>query len=64
MGQFKDVPWGVLAHSTHVRGIGTYEDGIERCRVLLTLATGIPKEICEEINLGYRDPSLHWPARP
>ena len=25
--KFKDYPWGVLAHSTHVRGIGTYENG-------------------------------------
>ena len=55
--KYKDVPWGVLAHSTHVRGIGTYEDGIERCRVQVTLATGISKEICTEINLGYRDPA-------
>jgi nickel-dependent lactate racemase len=55
--KYKDVPWGTLAHSTHVRGIGTYEDGIEHCRVQVTLATGIPKEICQEINLGYRDPA-------
>jgi nickel-dependent lactate racemase len=55
--KFKDVPWGTLAHSTHVRGIGTYEDGVEKCRVRVTLATGIPREICEEINLGYRDPA-------
>jgi lactate racemase len=47
----------VLAHSTHVRGIGTYEEGIERRRIQVTLATGIPKEICSEINLGYRDPA-------
>jgi lactate racemase len=47
----------VLAHSTHVRGIGTYDNGIERCRVQVTLATGIPKEICTEVNLGYRDPA-------
>ena len=46
----------MLAHSTHVRGIGTYEDGMEHCRVQVTLATGIPEEICAEINLGYRDP--------
>ena len=57
MGQVKDNPWGVLAHSTHVRGIGTYDDGVERCRVQVTLATGIPREICAEINLGYRDPA-------
>ncbi len=54
--RFKDVPWGTLAHSTHVRGIGTFEDGVERCRVQVTLATGIPESICREINLGYRDP--------
>ena len=47
----------MLAHSTHVRGIGTYAGGIEHCRVQVTLATGIPKEICAEINLGYRDPA-------
>lgn len=55
--RFKDIAWGTLAHSTHVRGIGTYENGEEKCRVKVTLATGIPKEICEEINLGYRDPA-------
>ncbi len=54
--QFKDHPWGVLAHSTHVRGIGTYEDGIERPRIKVTLATGIPQDVCRKINLGYRDP--------
>jgi len=60
--KFKDVPWGELAHSTHVRGIGTYEDGIEHCRVQVTLATGIPEEMCVEINLGYRDPATIEPS--
>jgi len=46
----------VLAHSTHVRGIGTYENGVEKCRAKVTLATRIPRETCERINLGYRDP--------
>ncbi len=41
--RFKDVPWGVLAHSTHVRGTGTYTDGVERPRVQVTLATGLPR---------------------
>jgi len=54
--KFKDYPWGVLAHSTHVRGIGTYENGVEKCRAKVTLATRIPRETCECINLGYRDP--------
>ena len=55
--RFKDYPWGVIAHSTHVRGIGKYENGEEKCRVKVTLATGIPREICDRINMGYRDPS-------
>ena len=55
--KYKDFPWGVLAHSTHVRGIGSYEQGVERCRVQVTLATRIPEEVCREINLGYRDPA-------
>ncbi len=55
--RFKDYPWGTLAHSTHVRGIGTFEDGVEHCRAQVTLATGIPRETCERINLGYRDPA-------
>lgn len=57
MDKFKDIPGGILAHSTHVRGIGTYINGIEKPRVKVTLATSIPKEVCEEINLGYRDPA-------
>lgn len=54
---FKDVPWGVLAHSTHVRGIGTYENGVEHGRIKVTLATGISPQTCARINLGYRDPA-------
>jgi len=55
--RFKHIPWGVLAHSTHVRGIGTYQNGQERCRIKVTLATGIPESLCRKINLGYRDPA-------
>jgi len=55
--RFKDEPWGILAHSTHVRGIGAYEDGIEKPRVRLTLASQISPERCHAINLGYRDPA-------
>lgn len=54
--KFKHYPWGTLAHSTHVRGIGKMENGVEKCRARVTLATGIPPEICAKINLGYRDP--------
>lgn len=54
--RFKAYPWGVLAHSTHLKGAGTYENGIERPRVDVTLATRIPPERCRRINLGYADP--------
>jgi len=60
--RFKHHPWGVLAHSTHVRGGGTYENGVERCRALVTLATSVPREVCERINLGYRDPKTLNPS--
>jgi nickel-dependent lactate racemase len=57
MDRFGDIPRGVLAHSTHVRGTGTYEKGVEKPHVNVVLATSIPRETCERINLGYMDPS-------
>jgi len=60
--KFARYPWGVLAHSTHVRGIGRYADGVESCRVRVTLATDIPAERCRRVNLGYRDPATIDPA--
>jgi nickel-dependent lactate racemase len=57
MERFAGVPRGVMAHSTHVKGIGTYEGGVERPRIQVTLATGISEAECRAINLGYRDPS-------
>lgn len=59
--RFKHYPWGVLAHSTHVYGAGTYEDGIEKPRARVTLATRIPPGLCQQINLGYRDPASICP---
>jgi nickel-dependent lactate racemase len=55
--KFSAFPWGIVAHSTHVRGAGTFANGVERARIDLTLATGIPKERCERIGLGYLDPA-------
>lgn len=54
--RFKDYPWGVLAHSSHVRGTGEFHDGVETPRVTVTLASQIPPEVCRQINLEYRDP--------
>ncbi|MBL9214748.1 MAG: DUF2088 domain-containing protein [Opitutaceae bacterium] len=55
--RFRHEPWGTLAHATHVRGIGTYDaaTGVERARIRVTLATGIPEATCRRVNLGYRD---------
>ncbi len=66
--RFKHYPGGVLAHSTHVKGLGTYDPatGVEIPRIQVTLATGIPEERCRRINLGYLDlNSIHieeWKA--
>jgi hypothetical protein len=46
-----------VAHSTHVKGNGTFEGGVERPRVNVTLATGISADECSVLNLGYRDPA-------
>ncbi len=67
--RFKDHHWGDLAHSTHLRGAGTY-DPIhgERSRVTVTLATGIPEHVVRSINLDYLDPAtvdpIEWAADP
>lgn len=55
--RFQDVPGGILAHSTHVKGAGAYDaaNGIESPRIQVTLATGIPEERCRRVNLGYCD---------
>lgn len=57
--RFKDYPWGVLAHSTHLRGMGDFdvESGVEHPRIKVTLASGITRDRCERVNLGYLDPS-------
>ncbi|MGC9400560.1 MAG: lactate racemase domain-containing protein [Anaerolineae bacterium] len=62
--RFRRYPWGVLAHSTHVRGAGTYDavTGVEQSRIRVTLATGILRARCERVNLGYRDPATLDPA--
>jgi nickel-dependent lactate racemase len=67
--RFQHLPWGVLAHSTHLRGSGEYEaaSGVERPRIAVTLATAIPEAECRAVNLGYADPATidpsEWAAR-
>jgi lactate racemase len=57
MGRFADEPLMVMAHATQVKGMGAYTDGVEEPRIDVVLATGVPKERCDRINLGYMDPA-------
>ncbi len=59
--RFKDYPWGILAHSTHLRGGGTCIDGVEKPRIQVTLSSGISEERCRAMNLGYLDPATVHP---
>ncbi len=56
--RFSGQPWGDLAHSTHLRGQGTWDpEHGERNRVRVTLATGIGEDVVRSVNLDYRDPA-------
>ncbi|MCK9899622.1 lactate racemase domain-containing protein [Frankia sp. Cpl3] len=56
--RYRHVPRSVLAHSTHLRGAGTYDERVgERCRVRVTLATGIPEDVVRAVNLDYLEPA-------
>jgi len=56
--QFKSYHWGDLAHSTHLRGAGTWDEVHgENDRVTVTLATGIPEAQVRAANLDYLDPA-------
>jgi lactate racemase len=55
--RFSAYHWGVLAHSTHLRGAGTWDpENGEHDRVTVTLATGIPEDVVRHANLSYLDP--------
>jgi nickel-dependent lactate racemase len=55
--KFKDIPLGVLAHSTHFRGSGVMENGREVPNVKLTLASRISAEDCAHLGINYLDPA-------
>lgn len=54
--KFKHIPLGVLAHSTHVRGDGRFQNNTEYPRANVTLATRLSPEDCAQLALGYLNP--------
>jgi len=56
MDEFANIPRTVLAHSTHVKGIGSYTNDVEKPRINVALATGIDRQRCRKVNLGYINP--------
>jgi nickel-dependent lactate racemase len=57
MDRYRDIPKAVLAHCALVKGSGSFANGEEYPRIEVFLATGIPREQCERVNLGYMNPS-------
>jgi hypothetical protein len=55
--RFRHIPLGVLAHSTHMRGGGRMENGVERPLIRVTMASGISPGDCARLGLGYLDPA-------
>jgi nickel-dependent lactate racemase len=67
--RFAGHPWGELAHSTHLRGVGTWDPATgEHPRVQVTLATGIDEATVRSVGLDHLDPSSididAWRADP
>lgn len=64
--RFASIPAGVLAHSTHLKGAGTF-NGSEHPRIQVTLSSRISEADCETLNLGYHDPATintdEWTGR-
>ena len=54
--RFRSVSRTVMAHCALVAGAGSYADGVEKPRIRVTLASGIPPDTCRRIGLGYMDP--------
>lgn len=55
--EYRDRPWGELAHSTHLFGAGTYDAQVgEHQRVTVTLATGLDERLVRAVNLDHLDP--------
>ena len=65
--RFKDISRAVMAVSSYMKGTGEYCNGKERARIRVTIASGINRETCERVGLGYANPARinlrDWPNR-
>lgn len=61
--RFKDTTRSVMCHCTLFKGAGRYVNGVETPRVNVALATRIPRERCQRLNLGYVDPATINPSQ-
>lgn len=59
--RFEHIPLGVLAHGTHLRGSGTFENGVERARIQVTLSSQVSETHTKQLALGYLDPATVHP---
>ena len=57
MGPVQAGPLAILAHSTHVRGIDTYQKGVDHDRIEVIRYADIPRSECLNVYLGYLDPN-------
>lgn len=56
--EYSRFPTGLLAHSTHLRGAGSFDEfNGEHLRITVTLATGISEARVKAMNLNYLDPN-------
>jgi len=57
--RFRAEPLAVLAHSSHVKGAGTFDraSGTEHARIQVKLASRLSPDDCARLNLGYVDPA-------
>ena len=54
--KFEHIPTSAIAHSTHVKGLGEFNNGVEKPRIQVTLASHISEDDCKTLNLGYLNP--------
>jgi nickel-dependent lactate racemase len=61
LGRFADVPRVVLGDLTLLAGSGSFQDGIERRRIRVRIASGISEERCRRMGLEWADPAAYPP---